>query len=96
MENTGPPPADMEKVTSLPTVTITQEQVDKGSQRPVCKEDYTGEKEVQQLPWNHDTDSSYIVLWLELHDAWPVCRKSLNGKDSTQQTELWGFCKQQI
>lgn len=71
------------------------EQVDKGSQGPVCKEDYTGEKK-STVTLKPDTDSSYIVLWLELHDAWPVCRKSLNGEDSTQQTELWGFCKQQI
>ncbi|XP_065276300.1 E3 ubiquitin-protein ligase RNF115 isoform X2 [Emys orbicularis] len=27
LENTGPPPADKEKITSLPTVTVTQEQV---------------------------------------------------------------------
>ncbi|ELW49744.1 Na(+)/H(+) exchange regulatory cofactor NHE-RF3, partial [Tupaia chinensis] len=28
LENTGPPPADKEKITSLPTVTVTQEQVE--------------------------------------------------------------------
>lgn len=27
LENTGPPPADKEKISSLPTVTVTQEQV---------------------------------------------------------------------
>ena len=86
----------MGKVTSLPTVTITQEQVDTGTQCPVCKEDYTSDQEIQQLPWNHYFDSSYTVLCLELHDARPVCRKSFNGEDSTQQTEFWGFCKQQI
>lgn len=29
LENTGPPPADKEKISSLPTVTVTQEQVGK-------------------------------------------------------------------
>eukprot|EP00069_Balaena_mysticetus_P021601 bmy_13819T0 len=126
LENTGPPPADKEKITSLPTVTVTQEQVesedfkdrmghlreiilymgkyepmknvsmdmvsgsDKGLECPVCKEDYTVEEEVRQLPCNHFFHSSCIVPWLELHDACPVCRKSLNGEDSTQQTQTSG------
>ncbi|XP_036780298.2 E3 ubiquitin-protein ligase RNF115 isoform X2 [Manis pentadactyla] len=87
LENTGPPPADKEKITSLPTVTVTQEQVDIGLECPVCKEDYTVEEEVRQLPCNHFFHSSCIVPWLELHDTCPVCRKSLNGEDSTRQTQ---------
>ncbi|XP_074119394.1 E3 ubiquitin-protein ligase RNF115 [Sminthopsis crassicaudata] len=86
LENTGPPPADKEKITSLPTVTVTQEQVDTGLECPVCKEDYTVEEQVRQLPCNHFFHSSCIVPWLELHDTCPVCRKSLNGEDSTRQT----------
>ncbi|GAB1287888.1 E3 ubiquitin-protein ligase RNF115 [Apodemus speciosus] len=139
LENTGPPPADKEKITSLPTVTVTQEQVnrvslcssgcpgthsvdqaglvlrnppasasqvlglkacatnarlleyffciDTGLECPVCKEDYTVEEKVRQLPCNHFFHSSCIVPWLELHDTCPVCRKSLNGEDSTRQTQ---------
>uniref|UniRef100_A0A8D2AUH2 E3 ubiquitin-protein ligase RNF115 n=1 Tax=Sciurus vulgaris TaxID=55149 RepID=A0A8D2AUH2_SCIVU len=87
LENTGPPPADKEKITSLPTVTVTQEQVDMGLECPVCKEDYTVEEKVRQLPCNHFFHSSCIVPWLELHDTCPVCRKSLNGEDSTRQTQ---------
>nr|KAF6414209.1 ring finger protein 115 [Molossus molossus] len=87
LENTGPPPADKEKITSLPTVTVTQEQVDMGLECPVCKEDYTVEEEVRQLPCNHFFHSSCIVPWLELHDTCPICRKSLNGEDSTWQTQ---------
>ncbi|KAF3813322.1 hypothetical protein GH733_018473 [Mirounga leonina] len=123
LENTGPPPADKEKITSLPTVTVTQEQVDMGLECPVCKEDYTVDEEVRQLPCNHFFHSSCIVPWLELvstdscrvfwaisashissgwgdglefmesqaeqilHDTCPVCRKSLNGEDSTRQTQ---------
>nr|XP_023417023.1 E3 ubiquitin-protein ligase RNF115 [Cavia porcellus] len=90
LENTGPPPADKEKIISLPTVTVTQEQVDMGLECPVCKEDYTVEEEVRQLPCNHFFHSSCIVPWLELHDTCPVCRKSLNGEDSTQQTQSSG------
>uniref|UniRef100_A0A9L0T3J1 E3 ubiquitin-protein ligase RNF115 n=1 Tax=Equus caballus TaxID=9796 RepID=A0A9L0T3J1_HORSE len=87
VENTGPPPADKEKITSLPTVTVTQEQVDMGLECPVYKEDYTGEEEVWQLPCKHFFHSSCIVPWLELHDACAVCRKSLNGEDSARQTQ---------
>uniref|UniRef100_A0A8C8ATD8 Ring finger protein 115 n=1 Tax=Otus sunia TaxID=257818 RepID=A0A8C8ATD8_9STRI len=34
LENTGPPPADKEKISSLPTVTVTQEQVGRWNQAP--------------------------------------------------------------
>uniref|UniRef100_A0A5F9DJV0 E3 ubiquitin-protein ligase RNF115 n=1 Tax=Oryctolagus cuniculus TaxID=9986 RepID=A0A5F9DJV0_RABIT len=91
--NTGPPPADREKITSLPTASVTQEQVDRGLECPVCKEDHTVREEVRQLPGNHFFYSSCIVPWLELHDTCPVCSRSLNGEDSTQQSQsselLW-------
>uniref|UniRef100_A0A493THR2 RING-type E3 ubiquitin transferase n=1 Tax=Anas platyrhynchos platyrhynchos TaxID=8840 RepID=A0A493THR2_ANAPP len=87
LENTGPPPADKEKISSLPTVTVTQEQVDTGLECPVCKEDYTVAEQVRQLPCNHFFHSNCIVPWLELHDTCPVCRKSLNGEDSTRQAQ---------
>ncbi|XP_064588490.1 E3 ubiquitin-protein ligase RNF115 isoform X2 [Zonotrichia leucophrys gambelii] len=85
LENTGPPPADKEKISSLPTVPVTQEQVDTGLECPVCKEDYTLAEHVRQLPCNHVFHSSCIVPWLELHDTCPVCRKSLKGEDSSRQ-----------
>ncbi|ROL51564.1 E3 ubiquitin-protein ligase RNF126 [Anabarilius grahami] len=47
-ENTGPPPADKEKIKSLPTVQIKQEHVGAGLECPVCKEDYSAGE-------NHDT-----------------------------------------
>ncbi|KAF7238372.1 hypothetical protein EYD10_14930 [Varanus komodoensis] len=85
LESTGPPPADREKISSLPTVTITQEQVDTGLECPVCKDDYAVAEQVRQLPCNHVFHSGCIVPWLELHDTCPVCRKSLSGEDSTRQ-----------
>ncbi|CAB1314003.1 unnamed protein product [Coregonus sp. 'balchen'] len=47
-ENTGPPPADGDKIKSLPTILITQEHVGSGLECPVCKEDYSAGE-------NHDT-----------------------------------------
>ncbi|XP_021239475.1 E3 ubiquitin-protein ligase RNF115 [Numida meleagris] len=84
LENTGPPPADKEKICALPTVAVTQEQVDTGLECPVCKEDYAAAEQVRQLPCNHFFHSGCIVPWLELHDTCPVCRKSLSGEDSAR------------
>ncbi|XP_076010725.1 E3 ubiquitin-protein ligase RNF115 isoform X2 [Genypterus blacodes] len=84
LENTGPPPAEKEKISSLPTVTISQEQADCSMECPVCKEDFTVGEPVRQLPCNHLFHSDCIVPWLEMHDTCPVCRKSLNGEDNSQ------------
>ncbi|XP_035277926.1 E3 ubiquitin-protein ligase RNF126-like [Anguilla anguilla] len=78
-ENTGPPPADKEKIKSLPTVQITEEHVGSALECPVCKEDYGVGESVRQLPCNHLFHNDCIVPWLEQHDTCPVCRKSLSG-----------------
>ncbi|XP_056299872.1 E3 ubiquitin-protein ligase RNF115 isoform X2 [Pseudoliparis swirei] len=85
LENTGPPPAEKEKISSLPTVNISQEQADCCMECPVCKEDFAVGEPVRQLPCNHFFHSDCIVPWLEMHDTCPVCRKSLNGEDSSSQ-----------
>lgn len=85
LENTGPPPAEREKISSLPTVNISQEQADCCMECPVCKEDFAVGEPVRQLPCNHFFHSNCIVPWLEMHDTCPVCRKSLNGEDSSSQ-----------
>ncbi|KAG7273189.1 hypothetical protein CRUP_019316 [Coryphaenoides rupestris] len=79
-ENTGPPPADRERIKSLPTVTVTAEHV--GLECPVCKEDYSVGENVRQLPCNHLFHNDCIVPWLEQHDTCPVCRKSLSGQNT--------------
>ncbi|XP_037132189.1 E3 ubiquitin-protein ligase RNF126-like [Syngnathus acus] len=81
-ENTGPPPADRERIKSLPTVCITEEHVGAGLECPVCKEDYHVDESVRQLPCNHLFHNDCIVPWLEQHDTCPVCRKSLNGQNT--------------
>lgn len=81
-ENTGPPPADMEKIQALPTIIITEEHVGSGLECPVCKEDYTVGENVRQLPCNHLFHNDCIIPWLEQHDTCPVCRKSLSGQNT--------------
>ncbi|XP_069503947.1 E3 ubiquitin-protein ligase RNF126 [Ambystoma mexicanum] len=81
-ENTGPPPADKEKIQALPTVQITKEHVDSVLECPVCKEDYKEGETVRQLPCKHLFHNDCIVPWLEQHDTCPVCRKSLTGQNT--------------
>ncbi|XP_067330661.1 E3 ubiquitin-protein ligase RNF126-like isoform X2 [Channa argus] len=81
-ENTGPPPADRERIKSLPTISITEEHVGAGLECPVCKEDYSVGESVRQLPCNHLFHNDCIVPWLEQHDTCPVCRKSLSGQNT--------------
>ncbi|XP_003460922.3 E3 ubiquitin-protein ligase RNF126 isoform X1 [Cavia porcellus] len=81
-ENTGPPPADREKIQALPTVPVTEEHVGSGLECPVCKDDYALGESVRQLPCNHLFHDGCIVPWLEQHDSCPVCRKSLTGQNT--------------
>uniref|UniRef100_A0A3Q3DQ25 RING-type E3 ubiquitin transferase n=1 Tax=Hippocampus comes TaxID=109280 RepID=A0A3Q3DQ25_HIPCM len=64
-ENTGPPPADRDKIKNLPSVLVTEEHVASGLECPVCKEDYSVGENVRQLPCNHMFHNDCIVPWLE-------------------------------
>lgn len=83
LENTGPPPAEKDMISSLPTVCISQEQTDCRLECPVCREEYSLGESVRKLPCLHYFHSECIVPWLELHDTCPVCRKSLEGVDNS-------------
>ncbi|KAM4631275.1 E3 ubiquitin-protein ligase RNF115 [Polymixia lowei] len=83
LESTGPPPAEKEMISSLPTVSVSQEQTACRLECPVCREEYSLGESVRQLPCLHYFHSDCIVPWLELHDTCPVCRKSLDGVDNT-------------
>ncbi|XP_056154714.1 E3 ubiquitin-protein ligase RNF115 [Lampris incognitus] len=83
LESTGPPPAEKEMISSLPTVSVSQEQADHRLECPVCREEYSLGESVRQLPCLHYFHSDCIVPWLELHDTCPVCRKSLDGVDNS-------------
>ncbi|KAG8005253.1 hypothetical protein GBF38_011230 [Nibea albiflora] len=83
LENSGPPPAQKEMISTLPTVCIAQEQTDCRLECPVCREEYSLGESVRKLPCLHYFHSECIVPWLELHDTCPVCRKSLDGVDNS-------------
>ncbi|XP_032804627.2 E3 ubiquitin-protein ligase RNF115 [Petromyzon marinus] len=89
LDNTGPPPADKEKISSLPRITIAQEHLNCSMECAVCKEDYSVGESVRQLPCLHLFHSNCIVPWLEMHDSCPVCRKGLNSElDSTDSSQM--------
>ncbi|XP_061414353.1 E3 ubiquitin-protein ligase RNF115-like isoform X2 [Lethenteron reissneri] len=89
LDNTGPPPADKEKISSLPRITIAQEHLNCSMECAVCKEDYSVGESVRQLPCLHLFHSNCIVPWLEMHDSCPVCRKGLTSElDSTDSSQM--------
>ncbi|KAK7479991.1 hypothetical protein BaRGS_00028724 [Batillaria attramentaria] len=89
LESSGPPPAEADKIDALPSVTITQEQVAMVLQCSICMEDFTLEEEAKRLPCEHHYHKDCIIRWLEMHGTCPVCRKDLNGRDtSTKDTDL--------
>ncbi|XP_055013175.1 E3 ubiquitin-protein ligase RNF115 isoform X2 [Boleophthalmus pectinirostris] len=87
-DNAGPPPANKDSISSLPTVCISKEHTDSRLECPVCREEYSLGEWVRQLPCLHYFHSDCIVPWLKLHDTCPVCRKSLTGVDHCLSTSL--------
>ncbi|XP_077446062.1 E3 ubiquitin-protein ligase RNF115 isoform X2 [Stigmatopora argus] len=83
LENTGPPPAEKNMISSLPTVCISEEQTGCRLECTICREEYSSGESVRKLPCLHYFHSECIVPWLELHDTCPVCRKSLDGVDNS-------------
>ncbi|KAK3779546.1 hypothetical protein RRG08_045292 [Elysia crispata] len=83
LEGTGAPPAQKEKIESLQRVIIDQPHVDAQLQCAICMEDFELGTEVRKLPCDHMYHSECIVKWLEMHGTCPVCRKDLNGDDTS-------------
>ena len=85
LEGSGPAPAEKCKIDSVPIVKITQKQADEGAQCAICFEDFAAGEEAKRLPCDHHYHDGCIVTWLEMHGTCPVCRKDLNGIDSSLQ-----------
>ncbi|XP_064421619.1 E3 ubiquitin-protein ligase RNF181 isoform X2 [Latimeria chalumnae] len=72
-----PPPAAKKIVQSLPTVTITPAQADKGLKCPVCLLEFEEEETVKKMPCEHLFHSSCILPWLGKTNSCPLCRHEL-------------------
>uniref|UniRef100_A0A182NQG9 RING-type E3 ubiquitin transferase n=1 Tax=Anopheles dirus TaxID=7168 RepID=A0A182NQG9_9DIPT len=82
MDNTGPPPLEKERIAEIPTVTISEEQVERKLQCSVCFEDFVVGESVRKLPCLHVYHEPCIIPWLELHGTCPICRNSLSPEES--------------
>lgn len=85
LENTGPPPATEQQLINLPIVKISQEEFDKKLECSICMEDFQLNEEAKKLPCKHCFHEPCISEWLKLHGTCPVCRKNLNGEDTSQR-----------
>lgn len=82
-DGTGVPPAEKEKIDSLPVKQITQEHVDKKQQCVICLCEFQLNEQVKQLGCQHKYHIKCIDTWLIAHGNCPVCRKDLNGRETT-------------
>ncbi|ETN62744.1 hypothetical protein AND_005531 [Anopheles darlingi] len=85
MDNTGPPPLEKERIAEIPTVAISEKQVEMKLQCSVCFEDFQVGESVRKLPCLHVYHEPCIIPWLELHGTCPSCRKSLTPESGSQQ-----------
>ncbi|XP_060947084.1 E3 ubiquitin-protein ligase RNF126-like [Limanda limanda] len=85
VEDMGPLPADTGRIQSLPTISITEEHMGADLECPVCKDNFSLEESVRQLPCSHLFHNDCIVPWLEQHDTCPVCRKGLNEQNTATE-----------
>ncbi|XP_052794903.1 E3 ubiquitin-protein ligase RNF115-like [Mya arenaria] len=88
LEGSGAPPAGQERIDALPSVKVTQTQVDNVLQCSVCMDDFKLDEEVRKLPCDHHYHNDCIVTWLKMHGTCPVCRKDLNGEDTSMKDTI--------
>lgn len=77
MDSSGPPPLPKDKIAEIPTVEISETEVEQKLKCSVCWEDFKLQEAVRKLPCLHVYHENCIVPWLDLHGTCPICRKSL-------------------
>ncbi|XP_066583701.1 E3 ubiquitin-protein ligase RNF115 isoform X3 [Prorops nasuta] len=87
MDTTGPPPLPKNQIDEIPTINVSQIQIDSKLKCSVCWEDFILSEPVRQLPCQHLYHAPCIVPWLELHGTCPICRQSLGDQNSTETNQ---------
>lgn len=83
----GKPPASSSVVENLPSVVVSEEDVEKnGSLCPVCKDEFIVGEKVMQLPCGHHYHTDCIVTWLQMRNTCPVCRYELPTDDADYES----------
>ncbi|KAH0975861.1 hypothetical protein GBA52_017760 [Prunus armeniaca] len=84
--STGRPPAANAVVENLPSVVLTQEDVDNSNALcAVCKDDMNIGEQAKQLPCAHKYHGDCIVPWLRIRNTCPVCRHELPTDDAAYE-----------
>lgn len=79
----GKPPASKSVVRNLPSLVMTQEDVEKkNSLCAVCKDDIGVGEKAKHLPCAHRYHGECIVPWLGIRNTCPVCRYELPTDDA--------------
>ncbi|KAI0982531.1 hypothetical protein GJ496_001770 [Pomphorhynchus laevis] len=81
----GPPPATRDDLRHLVDYKITQEDIDNRKDCPICMEDFKLDEISKRLPCKHAFHERCILQWLEQRGTCPVCRRNLQGADTSRQ-----------
>jgi len=84
----GPPPASLEFINSLPTISLDTVRLAQCNKCVICCEEFQLSKDdVVELPCKHFFDRDCIINWLKLHNTCPICRCSLPMATSNSSTQ---------
>ncbi|KAF9912987.1 hypothetical protein BX616_010188 [Lobosporangium transversale] len=75
----GPVGASDEIIDSIPHHTLTDEELEAKTECSVCKDEFTKEDNLLQLPCKHIFHEDCIKPWLKVSGTCPTCRFSLVG-----------------
>lgn len=74
----GPPPASEASISSLPTLKLTQEQLEHIDKCTICQDNFTVGEQVNQLRCEHIFHPDCIVPWLKIRNTCPTCRQPVS------------------
>jgi len=81
----GNPPAAEKAIQELTTMNVTQDQVDEKLDCSICKDEFSLDETVTQLPCRHVFHNDCVVRWLKMHNQCPVCRFELPTDDPNER-----------
>ncbi|KAL7670467.1 hypothetical protein ACOME3_005402 [Neoechinorhynchus agilis] len=85
LEGAGPPPASPDAISRLEQYTVTENDVnEREADCAICMDKFTLAEVVCRLPCRHIFHKDCIDKWLKIHGTCPVCRKTLDGEDTSR------------
>jgi len=83
----GNPPAAQKAIDELTLISIEQKHLDANDDCAICKDEYSLNEKVVQLPCQHFFHSECIVRWLKMHNQCPVCRFEVEPEDKDKEDQ---------